>query len=204
MSSRRVNVFCWRGRTSAMVVACMAALSIVAGCETTNVQSSDGRPLPPEPRPAPTTPANAKVNSIALQVGAKPTDTNGNGYPDLIRVEAYLFARPHPSPTYEDGAFRFRLFYRGQTDLPGAEPIAEWRFEAEALEECRRVTSLFGPGYQFGLSLLEAGGEEHALCGADLSCQFEPADGRPPVAASGVRSLQIGKRGAKPGRILGQ
>ncbi|UCD76486.1 MAG: hypothetical protein JSV91_06090 [Phycisphaerales bacterium] len=178
-------------------------LSTTIGCETTKVQSSDGRPLPPEPRPAPRTPADALANAIALRVGAKPIDTNGNGYPDLIQVEAYLFSEPHPTPTYEDGAFVFTLHHRGQTDRPDALPIAEWRIEGEVLESCKGISSLFGPAYTFGLSLMDAGGDEYPLCGADLSCRFEPADGRPPVDGKGVRSLQIGRRSANPDRLAG-
>ena len=178
-------------------------LPLMIGCQTTNVQSSDGRPMPPAPHAAPRTPEAALVNAIALRVGAKPIDTNGNSYPDLIQVEAYLFAEPHPSPVYEDGAFLFTLHHRGQTDRPDARPIAEWRIEGEALQACKGISSLFGPAYTFGLSLMDKGGDEYPLCGADLSCRFEPADGRPAVAGSGVRSLQIGRRTANPNRIAG-
>jgi hypothetical protein len=188
-------------RASALLTAAglLFVIALPLGCVTTNVETSDGRPMPPDPSPPPRTPVGAKVNAIALRVGAKPVDTNGNGYPDQISVEAYLFSRPHPTPIYEDGAFVFELYHQGQSDQPNARPISRWRIEGDALAQSRVIAVPFGPSHAFMLSMLETGGDQYPLIGADLVCRFEPADGRSAVRIDGVRTLQIGRPGGAVG-----
>jgi hypothetical protein len=171
----------------------LALLALLAACQT-SVTTSDGRPSPPEVRPAPPVPAGAQANAMALRVAAKPTDTNGNGYPDLIAAEAYLFSQPHPSPMYEPGAFVFGLYMEGIAFDDGAVPLAEWRIDGDELERRKMRSAMFGIGYGFRLSLLEAGVDELPVMNANLRCSFEPADGRPPVEPTGVPTLQIGRR----------
>ncbi len=153
---------------------------------------ADPRPMPPEPREAPETPADAKADALVLQVAAKPRDTNGNQYPDLIEVQANLFARPHPMPLHEEGAFIFRLYPGGRTDDPAVTPIREWRIEGDALDESRVINPLFGPTYQITLSILDEGTDRLPLMSADLVASFEPADGRAPVVRREVHKMQIG------------
>lgn len=165
-------------------------VAFLVGCQTERI-TSDGRPLPPTPRAAPSAPSNAQANRMMFMVGAKPRDTNGNGYPDQIEATVALFASPHPTAIHQEGVFEFALFTRGHAG-EGA-PIAQWRVEGDMLERARARTQ-YGPCYQFQLSLLDAGGDVYPLTAADLRCTFIPADGSPPVRSDGVRSIQIGKR----------
>lgn len=153
-------------------------------------------PMPPKPRPVEPAPAGAKANAVVLQVAPKPRDTNGNGYPDLIEVAAYLFAKPHPTPIYEDGVFVFTLYIAGQSDRPGAIPICEWRIGGEQLESAKVGQTLYGLTYAINLSLLTTSGDTFPLMPADLICRFEPADGREPVVRREVHTIQIGSQSA--------
>lgn len=179
----------------ASLLLAVGALALL-GCQTTAVRTSDGRPMPPEPRPAPRTPQDAIPNAMAMRVGAKPLDTNNNGFPDLIEVESFLFAQPHPTPMYADGTFVFELFLRGQAMAENATPIARWEFAGDDLQRSRVLSDLFGPSYRFNLSLFEVGGDEFPLTGADLTGRFELGDGADVVRSRGVRSIQIGRRDA--------
>jgi hypothetical protein len=148
--------------------------------------------MPPEPRPGPRTPADARADALVIQVAAKPRDTNGNKYPDLIEVMANLFATPHPMPLHEDGAFVFQMYPSGTVDQPDAAVLREWRIEGAALERARAMNPLFGPSYQFNLSLLDGGTDRLPLMAADLVVWFEPADGRDSILRREVHTLQIG------------
>ncbi|MHC4947837.1 MAG: hypothetical protein ACYTG1_06200 [Planctomycetota bacterium] len=178
---------------AALVVAILCLPAASGGCETT-VTTSDGRPMPPEPRPAPATPDDARVNAIALRIGAKPTDTDGNGFPDQIAVEAYLFAQPHPTPIFEDGTFVFTLFPAGSSIHGDVAPLARWRIGGADLDRLKTRSPLFGPAYGIRLSLLETGGDQYPLLGANLTARFEPADGREPIRTGDVYTIQIGRR----------
>ena len=158
--------------------------------------------MPAEPHAAPLVPAAAKANAMALRVGAKPVDTDANGYPDLIQAEVYLFSEPHPAPMYDDGAFVFNLYKSGQSTLNNNQPLATWRFGGEELAQARTFSRLFGRAYTFNLSLLESGGDRLPLQGANLTCSFEPAGGSPTVQSTGVYSIQIGSRLASAGLPL--
>jgi hypothetical protein len=153
--------------------------------------------MPDPPREAPLTPGSARANAMALRVGAKPLDTDNNGYPDLIEVEANLFAQPYPTPIHEDGAFVFVLYRPGESGLAEAQPLARWRIEGAAQRRSRSASDLFGPGYRFALSLLDAGGDAMPATRADLVCWFESADGGSPVQSRGVRSIQVGRGAAR-------
>jgi hypothetical protein len=171
----------------------LAMLTILVGCQTERVTTSDGRPMPRKPTAAPRTPDDAQVNRMAFMVSSKPEDTSGNGYPDLILVTVALFSLPHPISIHADGVFEFALYERGRARDPNAAPLAEWRMEGEAVRQAHAVAG-YGPCYQFGLSLHDAGGDVFPLTSADLRCTFHPADGSPPVQSDGVRSIQIGSR----------
>ncbi|MHC5005657.1 MAG: hypothetical protein ACYTJ0_21360 [Planctomycetota bacterium] len=178
-----------RGR-AALATLLVAASTI--GCQTT-VTSRDGRPLPPEPRRAPNVPDSAVVNALAMRVGLKPSDSNSNGYPDLIPVEIYLFASPHATAVHKPGAFEFRLYISGQaTDDADVSPLATWRFEGEQEASARFRSPMFGLGYAFRLSLLESGQDELPLMPGTLVCRFEPAGGGPAVDSTGDHTIQIG------------
>ena len=163
-------------------------LVLGGGCQTTKVHSSDGRAMPPKPQRAPRVPAGAKANRIAMMVGAKPQDSNGNGYPDLIRVTTYLFSEPHPTPIREEGTFVFELYPAGLTDSE-QDLIARWRLGPEELKRAQSV-DLPGVCYAFSLGLLEVRSDALPLMMANLACRFEPADGRAPVRPQSVHALQ--------------
>jgi hypothetical protein len=186
MASSRTFRVLWSG---------IAAVAIVAlgGCTTTVVEYSDGRPLPPKPVAGPATPPGAKSTALAVMLGPKPVDTDGNRFPDLIQVETYLFAEPHPQPIYEEGTFVFVLYALRTAADPGSVPIAEWRFSGEQLLKHRAV-ALAGICHHFNLSLLDHGGDSDIGIGADLTARFEPSDGRPAVKATGVRTIQFGSQ----------
>jgi hypothetical protein len=157
------------------------------------VVTSDGRPLPEKPRAAQPVPASVKPSRMLFMPAQKAEDTTGDGYPDEIRATVALFSAEHAASLRHEGVFVFKLFPRGEAGVPGAEPIAMWRIEGEAIEQAHAV-SLYGPIYQFRLSLIAANAASRPLSFGDLRCRFEPADGGPPVHSEGVRSIQIGRR----------
>jgi hypothetical protein len=175
-----------------------ALAAMAAGCaRTVNTRSDDSRPMPIAPRRIAPPPAGTKANAVAIQVAPRPRDTNGNGYPDLIEVAAYLFAEPYEMPLYEDGAFVFAVYIEGQSDDPGTMPLSEWRVEGESLERARIGETIVGLAHSFTLSLLDTCGDTFPLMAVDLVCRFEPADGREPILRREVHKLQIGM-GARP------
>lgn len=129
---------------------------------------------------------------MALLVGVKPSDSDGNSYPDQIAVQAFLYAQPHPTSIHEPGAFVFELYPAGASTRRN-RPLATWRFDAEQVERAQFNSRLFARGYGFHLSLLEVGGDVYPSMTANLVSRFEPADGRPPVESHGVRIIQIGR-----------
>ncbi|MGI9015401.1 MAG: hypothetical protein ACR2GY_14305 [Phycisphaerales bacterium] len=163
-----------------------------AGCRSTVERGGgDSRPLPPAPRAGQSGPPGAHAKRIAMQVAAKPRDTNGNRYPDLIEVMANLFS-DHPMPMYEDGTFVFQMYPSGRSDVPDARPIREWRIGGERLRAAQVGNTIYGLTYRFALSLLDEGGDQFPLMSADLICRFEPADGRAPIHRRDVHTMQIG------------
>lgn len=166
------------------------AAALLLGCKTTKVEYSSARPMPPDPRPAKAVPSSAKANTMALMVEGKPTDTDGNGYPDLIVANMYLFSLPYTSPMFEDGTFVFSLRYDVDPSSQEFAYIAEWKLIASELERGRNI---YGPVHVARLSLLETGGDRFPLISANLLCRFEPADGREAVRPSGVHWVQLGK-----------
>lgn len=182
-----------RRRAATVATFSAAAIAFGIGCETSR-QTSDGRPMPPTPRDAPTTPTAAPINAMAVVLGPKPGDTNGNLRPDLIQIEVYLFARPHPTPVWRDGTFEFTIFPSGQAgspDQPNPEPLRSWTFEPDRLLALRSRT-LIGESYTIGLSLLENGASDNlGVASVDLLATWRPADGGPPVFIQGVRTVSL-------------
>ncbi|MFM1867117.1 MAG: hypothetical protein RL591_525 [Planctomycetota bacterium] len=165
----------------------------LTACETT-VTTSDGARAAPKPTEAPSAPQGAKPNAMAITFAPKPADTDGNLLPDSLQVTAYLFARPHPSPIFADGAFHFaiyRLGEAGNAEAPGAAPLRTWTFASESVSLARSL-ALAGPCHEFTLSLLaNRGSDALPVESVDLVAWFEPADGSPAVWLRGVRSVQF-------------
>ncbi|MBT8486604.1 MAG: hypothetical protein KJO43_13570 [Phycisphaerae bacterium] len=149
--------------------------------------------MPATPRPAPTVPQDATPTRMALVV-RPPEDADGNGYPDLLRVEAALFSFPdHPTAMRADGVFVFTLYRRGESSKPDARPVRVWRREGERLAAAE-TRAMYGLCYRFDLSLLEDGRDRGPALAADLRGRFEPAGGGDPVHTSDeVRPVQIGR-----------
>jgi hypothetical protein len=162
------------------------------GCQETRM-SGYHRRLPPKPRPLRPAPPDALTDALVLNVSAAPLDTNANGYPDLIHATAHLFDTRYYPSIREDGAFVFVLYAAGEVGDPEAEPLRLWRIADERLERAH-ARSGFGDCYRFKLSLLEDGGDILPISMGDIVCRFEPTDGRSPVYAGEVSSIQIGRR----------
>ena len=93
----------------------------------------------------------------------------------------------------EDGTFVFLLFVSGEVGRANAQPIRQWRIEGAELQRAQ-ARSAFGESYQFKLSLLADGTDTLPIAAADIVCRFEPADGRDPVYAGQISSIQLGRR----------
>jgi hypothetical protein len=179
------------------VGAVVIAVACVAGCQTERVVTSDGRPLPPKPRPAPRAPVGTEPTQMLLVPPMKPDDADGNGYPDLLRVEAALFGATHPSPLTADGAFIFTLYRLGTVHDADRTPIREWRFEGDAVQGAL-TRKVYGICYRFNLSLNAGGLDRMPEMEADLRGRFEPANGGAVVHCSDeVRMVRVG-RGPAP------
>jgi hypothetical protein len=181
-----------RSRRAAPIMMVLAAL-LAAGCQETTRSTGFGtRPLPPKPRAARPTPADARTDAVVLNVSAAPLDSNGNGHPDLILATVHLFDQRYPPPLHEEGVLIFELCRPGEAGMPGRSPLRVWRIDAEAMG-AMRSRSVFGPCYQMRLSLLEDGGTDLLpVTGADILTRFEPADGRAAVHASDINHVQLG------------
>ena len=167
-------------------------IMLASACTTQRVTTSDGWPLPPQPRHAAQPAAGVKAERMAFMVGSKADDTNNNGYPDLIKVSVSLFSSQHPTAIEEDGSFIFSLYPQGQVGSANARTIAQWRMN---VEQQRRALAyaLAGPCYLFQLSLLEVGSDHLNVDEADMVCRFEPAGGGTPISSDGVRTIQVGR-----------
>ena len=171
-----------------------AVLLVAAGCRTESVVTSDGRPMPPDPRPAPMAPAGLQPNRMTLLSMQKAEDSDGNGYPDRIHATAALFAVPHEMAVEADGAFVLTLFRQGEAHVTDARPLGEWRFENERLYQIRTRT-LYGVAYPLQISLLDHGSDRLPPIMADLRGRYEPAGGGETVYSSDeIRPVQIGRR----------
>ncbi len=179
-----------QGFSMVQLLCALLSMLLAAGCITDKVTTDGPGPMPPKPKPAPTPPPGAKATTLALMMGPKPLDTNGNGYPDQIQLEAFLFCEPHPTPVIEAGGFVFRLFAGREAANPAASPLISWRIEGEDLAKSAAVSSLVGPCWRIQLMLpLELEYRVPVTC--DLVAEFEPVDGRPAIRASGVRTIQF-------------
>ena len=175
------------GRGFRVAAATMVVVaSTLGGCVTDSVESTTGRPLPPDPRKVPPAPSGDPINAISVLKSQQPIDTTGNGFPNLLGAGVYLFSRPYPIPRFATGTLVFDLFELGGFDpMQGASspPIATWTLGPEDMASAQ-VDNLIGPGYQISLDLAAIGLSELAVDSADLVVRFLPNDGSEPVVSS--------------------
>lgn len=164
----------------------VAAATSLAGCVTDSVESTTGRPLPPDPREVPPASVGDPINAISVLKSQQPIDTTGNGFPNLLGAGVYLFARPYPIPRFATGTLVFDLFEPGGFDVvqgASSPPLATWTLGPEDMAAAQ-VDNLIGPGYQISLDLGAIGVSELAVDSADLVVRFLPSDGTEPVVSS--------------------
>ena len=168
------------------VAAAVAVATILGGCVTDSVESTTGRPLPPDPREVPPASSGDPINAISVLKSQQPIDTTGNGFPNLLGAGVYLFARPYPIPRFATGTLVFDLFEPGGFDVvqgASSPPLATWTLGPEDMAAAQ-VDNLIGPGYQISLDLGAIGLSELAVDSADLVVRFLPSDGSEPVVSS--------------------
>jgi len=169
-----------------------AALTAQSCVEQVVVDGGRPRPAPPRPtQPAPA-PASAVATQMVFLIGAKPKDSNGNGYPDEFAVTVSLFTQDTQA-VYRDGTFTFTLVAPGTIDQSDVEPMDQWTFTSDEANR-RRMQSIIGPSYHFALSLAPSGIERVPTMTADMVCTFTPDDGGPEVRCDDVRTIQFGRR----------
>lgn len=167
------------------------ALLVLAGCVTDSVETSTGRPIPPEPRKVDPPPSSAPINALAMLKDQRPVDTNGNGFPNRLNVAIYLFSRPYPSPRHARGSLVFHYYPVGTIDPvlgPAEPPLATWTFGPDVLAAAE-MRNIIGPGYELGLDISGIGLSRIDATGADLVVEFLSEDGDPPVRNSTVQRV---------------
>lgn len=163
----------------------------VAGCVTETSSTALGEPPTPKPRKIAPAPQTAPINDLAMLKAMQPVDTNGNGYPNRLDVSVYLFARPFPVPRFAKGTLVFSLYPPSTYDVRegyGAEPIIQWRFDAERMLAAR-FQNVVGQGYAVSLDLNEVGISTLEYDSADLVTSFEPASETRVVFGDSVQTI---------------
>lgn len=182
MTSFRHDIFCrCAGSARVVVLALFAAVAsaTLGGCVTEHKPRGPQRPQPEAVQPTSIFPSVRFFE-----------DTDGNGYYDTTQVTVYLFAEVYPEASVRvPGTFVFRL--RGQ----GGKELRAWNFDQAACDKALRPAPP-GPGFVFRLSLLDAPASDAIdVEGAELTCEFTPAQGEP------VRSVATPVRVGRVGRI---
>lgn len=170
---------------------CTTLLAAV-GCGGRRMTEGYYRPLAPLEREIAPCPPDARADKLVLDVSTTPEDTDGDGYPDVIRATAHLFDDRYIPSIREQGEFVFQLFAAGEVGEGEAEPLRRWRVVEEPATAPAR--SAFGDCYNFDLSLRAGGASTLSIPTADLMCWFEPADGRSPVYAGEISPVRMGRQ----------
>ncbi|RPG16128.1 MAG: hypothetical protein CBB69_009105 [Phycisphaera sp. TMED9] len=183
----RTKKLCASARTTAFILAAV----VMSGCVTDGVESTTGRPLPPAPRDVAPASESSSINAISVLKSQQPMDTTGNGFPNLLGVGVYLFARPYPIPRFADGTLVFSLFPPGEFDQlnPSAgEPVVSWTFGPDMMAGAQ-VENLIGPGYQLSLDIGAVGLSSLEVDSADMVVQFIPAQEGDGIVYSSVQRV---------------
>jgi hypothetical protein len=157
-----------------------ALLGALCGCVTEGKKNIPKQPLDSKP-------------AVLLVTATQPEDTDSNGYPDSTLVTVYVFTdrTEYEMPIQVPGSLTFRL-----VDPKGKE-LARWVYdEQQTLKAQRRLPG--GPGYVFGLSLLDVGTDELPTTVATMAATFTPKDGRP-VQRAASATLRLGRQNRQGG-----
>jgi len=137
----------------------------------------------PEPVSAPSTPSDAPVSRLVLLSTTNLQDLDGSGDASQLPFAAYLYAYPYPAPKWEDGVFELMLYpasARLKRGTPAPEPIARWRWEADAVRAARSE-NLVGPFYTFMIDLNQRGIPTRGVRGFQFLVRFSPELGGTPI-----------------------
>lgn len=165
--------------------------AVLGGGCVTDVSTSDGRPMPPSPVAPPAQPPGLEPTEVVLRIGAKPNDSDGNGYPDLIAIEAYLFAPPFPSPIAAEGEFVFDARAEGLSSSDSSVPMASWTFTREEVEAAA-APGAFGLSYAFLLGMRETCGDNFPVMNINIRARFTTVNGDV-IEPTSVGSVTIGR-----------
>jgi hypothetical protein len=157
----------------------------VSGCESLMGPSSQSAEKPkPRLRPKPKTVALRRAETadrLIIMVGANPRDTDADGYPDMLDINAMLFEGRAGEPVLVDGSFDFEL---EPLDESIERPWRTWHIDA--------ATAAGGAGPTL-FDLPQNGGDRIAPIAANLTGTFTPlSGGRTITCVPGQRVVQLG------------
>ncbi len=170
----------------------LAVLLLLLGCGTDDTLSTGSVPAPPRPDPikAPQTPEDAPITNLVVLSTTALQDLDGSGLPTQLPFAAYLYAEPYPSPKWTDGTFELSLYPEStleSRDLPDIEPLAVWRWDAQAGLSARSE-NLVGPYYRFRIDLTDRLPKRPpgipAYRGYDFLVTFTSSNGGEPIHSS--------------------
>ncbi len=151
-------------------------LLVMVGCETTPEKAA--------PAPIGSPPQDLQLQRVLISTDI-PLDEDANGYPDTLRIFAYLFGdqNQYPLPVHAPGNFEFML------RNPQGEAIAHWDLD-DATTSAARRKNVVGAVYVFVLDLRTASSDRLPLDTYLLDGTFEGLGQR--VSANPLR-VQLGR-----------
>ncbi|MBT4767788.1 MAG: hypothetical protein HOO04_05455 [Phycisphaerae bacterium] len=176
------------------VIVLLYLVVCASGCESLMGPSSQPAERPkPSLRPKPKTVAlrrAATADRLIIMVGANPRDTDADGYPDMLDINAMLFEGRAGEPVLVDGSFDFEL---EPLDESIERPWRTWHIDAAKAAGGAGPTLFDLPGYALTLDLRQNGGDGMAPIAANLTGTFTPLNGgRTITCVPGQRVVQLG------------
>lgn len=138
---------------------------------------------------------DVRPNRMALIVGPKAEDIEGDGQADLISVSVILFKEPRPEPVIITGTFEFEAVPLKQNDSTSMPPL-KWRFD-EAQTHAAEGPTMFGfPGYRFRLDVRQVRQGRLPSQVVNIKAMFHPSSGGPPIhCVPDQRLVRVGENG---------
>jgi hypothetical protein len=180
-----------------MIVRSIALLCVViciGGCESLMGPAQPAAPKPkrsfrPKPKTVPLRRAET-ANRLVIIVGANPRDTDADGYPDMLDINAMLFEGRRSEPVLVEGSFDFEL---EPLDESIERPWRTWHVGAATAAAGAGPTLFDLPGYTLALDLRQNGGDRMPPIAANFTGTFTPLSGGPTiVCVPGQRVVQLG------------